>query len=290
MSTANDPRTLAAKLAAESLASVGFHGTAGRAVRLSPLRELLFVKKVTRMENLSSGEGAIFPLKESQHSFWEAEVVIGRRSTKSRFTFAHELGHQAARLYLDEDIVASWSSDNVRQFCDEFAGQLLVPDELLIGALGFDADSASVNIDITVGMLERLYQRVYAPMAVVIKRLNDLAMQRRISLTNCAMVVCASRSAKRKSHFAPRILTICTPSEWFVPANKRLVSIGMINLDRAFWDNPVLDDGLAVDRLSVWVRNGWRQQEVERPIRYRIYGGSKGSTGNRVMIAVFPGP
>jgi hypothetical protein len=127
-------------------------------------------------------------------------------------------------------------------------------------------------------------------MAVLLRRIDDMVKHGSLRLENCAMVVCAGLSAKQNSDFAPRILTCCSPQEWFFPANKRLVTLGMLNLNRAFFQAPALEEGIAVDRFSVVLREGWRREEMERPIRYIIYDGSKKTRANRTMLAVFPGP
>lgn len=288
MANTNDPRVLAGKLASELLAKIGFDGAAGQAVRLTRLRNLLYVNRPKRDAHLSEREGAL--VSKPTRFLWDADLMLGPSSSKSRFTYAHELGHQAANLFVSEEILTSWAPDNVRRFCDEFASQLLVPDNLLTESLRLETCHAGTHVELTVEKVEKLYRRLRVPMAVVVKRLSDITLTQRIRLMNCVIVVCANRSAKQKTHFAPRILTSCVPLAWFLPANKRLVSLGLKNLDRAFWENQILNEGLAVDNLTVWVRAGWRRESVERSIDYRIYPGEKGINSNRVMIAVFPGP
>jgi hypothetical protein len=182
------------------------------------------------------------------------------------------------------------ANDQTRQFCDEFAGRLILPDGLLLAALhAFSVDTA-LPFELTISLIDGLYRRVGAPMATVLKRLDDAIHEKGLRIRNCAMLVCAAFSAKRHSEFAPRIHTSCTPPEWFLPSNKRLSSLGMSNLNRAFWEAPLLKDGLAIDRFTVWLRQSWRKETVERTFRYRIYGPPEDRPDRRVMLALFPGP
>jgi hypothetical protein len=229
----------------------------------------------------------------AQLSLWGAEkarIVVGRRGVTSRFTYAHELAHWAARLGVPEEVCSTWSPNEIRQFCDEFAGRLLVPNELLMASLITASIDPAIPFELTIPLVETLYRHIRAPMAAVIKRLDDGVREGRLRIANCAVLVCAARSAKRNSNYAPRILACCTPPEWFLPANKRLTTLGMSNLDRAFWEAEPLGLGFAVDRFTVWVREGWRKQVVERAIRYRIYEASKGQRAKSVMLALFQGP
>ena len=243
---------------------------------------------------MSPREGAVRPIT-SQLSLIrsdEGRLIVGEDEggITSRFTYAHELAHWAAQTRLPEEFCSSWSADAVRQFCDEFASRVLVPSDLLLAMLPPAPAKPGGRLDLAISLIEELRRRLRAPMATVVKRINDAVDEGLIRVSDCAMLVCAGRSAKRNSDYAPRILTCCTPSEWFLPANKRLTTLGMLNLDRMFWEAPPLQEGFAVDRLTVWVRDGWRKESVERPIQYRIYAAASTDSAKRSMLSVFPGP
>jgi hypothetical protein len=77
----------------------------------------------------------------------------------------------------------------------------LVPNELLMSTLRDASVDPARAFQITV-----VDRHVQAPMATVLKRIDDAVKEGRLRITNCAMLVCAGRSAKRNSHYAPRIL------------------------------------------------------------------------------------
>jgi hypothetical protein len=292
MRAAREKKILARQLATECLKDAGYEPEACRSVRLVPVRRVLLVKQVHRLTGLSAREGAILPL-EPQLSLWhadEAKVIVGGKGITLRFTYAHELAHWAARLRLPEEECAKWSADEVRQFCDEFAGRLLVPDELLISSLRETSVDPNRAFQISIPMVESIYRHVQAPMATILKRIGDAVEEGRLRITNCAMLVCAGRSAKRNTDYATRILACCTPLQWFLPANKRLMTLGMSNLDQAFWKAPPIRLGFVVDKFTVWSREGWQRESVQRPISYKIYAAGKSQHASRVMLSLFPGP
>src|SRR5947209_4188154 len=110
MLVAQEPRSVARQLAGECLKEVGFQPENRRPVHLVPLRRLLLVK-VRRLPNLSPREGAVLPLTP-QLSLWESEqarLVVGddEAGITSRFTYAHELAHWAARLQLPDEVCSA---------------------------------------------------------------------------------------------------------------------------------------------------------------------------------------
>lgn len=292
MPVVREKMMLARQLAAECLKDSGYDPEVCQSVRLVPLRRVLLVKQVHRSTGLSAREGAVFPL-EPQLSLWhadEAKVIVGGKGITLRFTYAHELAHWAARLRLPEEVCATWSPHEVRQFCDEFAGRVLLPNELLISSLRETSVDPNSEFQLTIPMVESMYRHIQAPMATVLKRIRDAVEEGRLRITNCAMLVCAGRSARRNTDFATRILVCCTPLRWFLPANKRLMTLGMSNLDRAFWEAPSFLEGFVVDKFTVWSREGWRRESVQRPISYKIYAAGKSLHASRVMLSLFPGP
>jgi len=290
MTTNRELKLLAKDLADRCLSEVHYQPENVRPVPLIPLRRLLHIKRVQHLTSISPRQGAVMPFSSQLPLLEEARILLGKSGITTRYTYAHELGHWAARLRLSQDIWSGWSMDQTRQFCDEFAGRLILPDGLLLAALHAFSIDTTLPFELTISLIDGLRRRVGAPMTTVLKRLDDAIREVGLRIRNCAMLVCATYSAKRHSEFAPRILTSCTPPEWFLPSNKRLSSLGMSNLNRAFWEAPLLKDGLAIDRFIVWPRHSWRKQTVERAIRYRIYGPAEGRPDRRVMLALFPGP
>jgi len=269
-------------------------------VRLSKLRKRLGVSEERRGVRVSpSIHGSLwvnraplgFDAPEAGIEVAFSESQIGRM----RFTVAHELGHQYARLLLPPELTRAWSPVEIERFCDQFAAQVLVPDALLEEAISTFLIDVSVpgsetrprRLKLRIGDIEALYRRLRVPMATVLVRLQDLSLRKDLAVEFCALEVTASTSLARRENYGPRVLVSCTPTDWFLPANKRLSTLGFSNLAAQFWSAPTLVERVAYDRFAVFLRKGWRRLELEGEIRYKIYPASPQA---RVMLAVFSVP
>jgi hypothetical protein len=288
---------LAKRAAEECLRLIGY-STPGP-VRLSKLGKHLRIVEERRGVRVSpSVKGALwvhptplgFEAPEADVEVAFSESQVGRM----RFTVAHEFAHQYARLLLPPELTEAWSPAEVRRFCHEFAAHLLVPDALLehsISSFLFDGSAPSSQrrtdrLKLGIADIEALYRRLRVPMAAVLVRLRELALRKQLFLEFCALEITAATSTTRRENYAPRILASCTPPHWFFPPNKRLITLGFSNLAAQFWSAPPLVERVAYDRLTVFLREGWRRLEVDAEIRYKIYPAAPRA---RVMLAVIPG-
>lgn len=272
-------------------------------VRLRDIRRMLLIKRVKRSQWLSPREGAMFmdSNRSSQLSlFPEIEISIGRNTITSRFTYAHELAHCIATTDIAPQDLAIWSKHELEQFCDEFASQILVPDDLLLSELGkLRKEQKWDGKYLTPKVMEALYRTLRAPLSVIVKRMDDILrsydetpefVEVLGSFRSCVMVVCLGISRKRQANRAPRILTRCLPKPWFIPNNKRLETVGMTNLNRAFFDSPVLEQRRVFDYFTMWNRQSKRLEKIGQPIDYCLYPGSSVRQEARVMLATFELP
>gem|GEM_PF-6962409 len=288
----------ARRAAEECLRLIGYSAPAP--VRLSKLSKRLRISEERRGVRVSpSVQGSLwvhraplgFDALEADIEVAFSESRIGRM----RFTIAHELGHQYARLCLPPELTEAWSPAEIERFCDEFAAQLLVPDALLEEAIrhflidgsGPGSHMRARRLKLRISDIEALYKRLRVPMATVLVRLHKLALRADFALEFCALEITAGTSLRRRENYAPRVLVSCTPPDWFIPANKRLSTLGFSNLAAQFWSAPPLVERAAYDRFTMFRREGWRRQEFDGEIRYKIY---PAGTRARVMLAVFPVP
>jgi hypothetical protein len=263
-------------------------------VRLSRLSKWLGISEQRTFHPSHSVRGSLWTHLAPLGFEAGARIEVGIPNSRPgllRFTVAHELAHQYARLYLPSEVTQVWSARDVRRFCHEFAAHVLLPASLLESALCpfVRASSLSVapggppRLRLQIRDIEGLCRRLRVPMVSLLIRLHQMAMRREVALEFCALEVAARTSQRRMQNYAPRLLASCTPREWFLPANKRLSTLGFTNLAAAFWTSPPLAERVAYDRFTVWLRDGWRHQQVEGEIRYKVY---PGSGGTRVMLAI----
>ena len=129
-------------------------------------------------------------------------------------------------------------------------------------------------------------RRLLISMSCLVARLQEAANDGLITLHNCAFIAASSVSAKRRTDYAPRIVTACTPPIWFIPHNKRLATLGLAYLSESFWTARPYVKMTAEDTIMVQMRDTWRRAKITRLFQYILYGKSP----SRVLLAVFDGP
>lgn len=274
------PRVIASRLADRALSEAGYAPVRCRPVPLINIMRALRLKR--RPASEPSAACLWEPGSQQIALFGDAEISVGTAGLRRRFIIAHEMAHQAARLYLASEETLRWSPQDWHTYCQEFAGRLILPDALLLGTVG-----TASPLHLTIAGLAALQRAFRVPMACLLKRLNDASTQGLLTLTNCAFLAAPGLSLRRQRDYAPRVVVSCMPREWFVPANKRLYTLGLLTLARAFWSAEPLVPGTLYDHLHIWHRRPWRQETLQLPFRYVIY---PARPGPRVMLAVFPAP
>jgi hypothetical protein len=265
-------------------------------VRLSKLAKRLAVLETRKRTGSSTSvEGSLW-IRRTPLGFdgpeADIEVAFGEsRIGRMRYTVAHELAHQYARLSLPEDLTKHWQPRDVRVFCDSFAAQLLTPDGLLAEEIRrqFPHLKSTSRGSLAPGIqdIETLHRRLRVPMSTVLLRLSEYAARMGITLDNIMLEVTAQTSLRKKENYAPRVLAACTARRWYIPRNKRLSTLGLSNLASAFWGADTLTEGRVYDRVTVFERGSWRKYSWESVIAYKIFASRP---ANRVMLAVFGVP
>lgn len=145
--------------------------------------------------------------------------------SRQRFTIAHEIGHavlaQASGLPLQQI-----TGREVESFLDEFASQVVLPDELLRRWFSMYLGRISVR-SIEVGA-----ERSGVSIPVFVKRLGEGDF-----LDQCMKGVIIgglARSRRRRKEEALRVMISSYPTWGFVPYNRRFVSMGFTWGDRLF--------------------------------------------------------
>jgi hypothetical protein len=202
---------------------------------------------------------------------------------RRRFTLAHELAHRVVELYLGPQVTEGIRGPRLRRLIDECASRILLPDSLLVLAAGAEAHS----LELTIPWLDDMHRRVGVSISCLLKRLNDAAIESLVGLTNGAFLAAPDVSRRRQIDHAPRVVSSCVPCGWFIPANKRLSSLGLRSLPGLFWQAEPFEARAAEDTLTVSCnqKDGWRPFTLTAHFHYVIYQAEAGK--RRCMLAVF---
>ncbi|HEX2897520.1 MAG TPA: ImmA/IrrE family metallo-endopeptidase [candidate division Zixibacteria bacterium] len=230
--------------------------------------------------------GTLWTISSEQPDlFGEYEAAINTVGYGSRFVLAHELAHRVAMLFVGKREFDEWSEVQRRRFLDEFASRLILPNEVLINSVGQEKSSIALSID----WLDQAHRKLGVSLSCLLKRLNDAERERLIKLQNCSFTCFPSLSLQQRKNFALRTFSVCTPSRLFLPSNKRLSSIGLVNLDKLYWSEQGFRSGVVEDRIMFAIHHEvWKQLNVECLVKYRIFPSDRPDT--RCLIAVFDAP
>lgn len=281
MAVANLAKTLAANL----LKEVGFNPQTLRPVPLQKIAKSLDVPVVYReSDSLLRPEAALWERTTPQPSlFGDVEAEIWAQGLQRRFALAHELAHRVAYLRLTTGQTQDWTNKNWKDFLDEFAGRLLLPNSLIVSVI-----NPETPLELTIQLIDSVHRRLGVSISCFLKRLNDADCEGVLQLANGALMASPAVSAKQRTNYAPRILAICAPRQWFIPSNRRLSSLGLHSLSKLFWDADPFVIGVAEDKLMVLQRPNWQSVSINQTFHYVIY--PLKSLKQKVMLATFRGP
>ncbi|MBD0372151.1 MAG: hypothetical protein ICV60_15020 [Pyrinomonadaceae bacterium] len=276
---------LAKRLASDLLKEAGINSEAPTPVPLQKIAKALDVPVVYReMDSPLRAEAVIWERTAAQPSlFGDVKAEIWGQGIQKRFALAHELSHRVAHLWLAKGQTESWTNKDWKDFLDEFAGHLLLPNSLLLSVV-----NPNTPLELTIQWIDLVHRQLRVSISCLLKRLNDADYEGILRLANGALVATPALSAKQKTNYAPRIQTICAPRQWFIPSNRRLSSLGLHSLSKLFWNADPFTIGIAEDKLIVLQRPDWQSISVNQTFHYVIYPIRSGE--QKVMLATFRGP
>jgi len=215
-------------------------------------------------------------------TFHQYEAEIYCPWAKGRFTFAHELSHVVLKEKFSSER-EELTQAQVESVCNRAASRILLPDFLLVQMLG---DGSSTRL--TIETLETWSRRARVSFSTLVIRIDELLRQSVVRSANAALVISLTRSRRSGTHLAPRIVARCWPSQFFVPSNKRLATLGLTLLAERFCSTPLFVEDEVMETASIWNNLDRQKVNVSLMIKYKIYawGNRSNATANRTMIAI----
>jgi len=195
----------------------------------------------------------------------------------SRFTLAHEIAHQLYQMSDRPVSAPNWSAEDWRLQFDTCAAHILLPDSALRTLL-------PTEIELSPQLLIEASARARVSLSLLISRVGELSRQGGIRLLNGAIIAAPAVSARKKEHYAPRVITSCLPRNWYLPNNKRLSSLGARALEEAFWIQDAWKERHSEGELRVWDRIQRRREAV--PVRFVAKVFTSKVASRRVMLAI----
>lgn len=227
-------------------------------------------------------DGALCPLTSGQLDLFQVEARIWSTGSRRRFTIAHELAHRAAELYLHPRETLNWDYRTWKTFLDLLASRLLLPDDLLLDAIRETPDR------ITLDWIQSTSSQLRVSISCMVTRLADAVRELDLPLSTCILVLANGVSAKRKTNYAPRIVSRCTPPTWFIPVNKRVSSLGMRALSEALTAGRLYSSAVLEDTIEMWSISERRKRLVRRDFNYVIF--KLDADAGHIMLATFEPP
>lgn len=257
-------------------------------------------------------------LEAKEGSGFVVRILYPRYTTRARFTLAHEIGHTffygrgtgTRQRLAPYSRITAYGADPKKSeaieewFCNEFALELMLPE----------AASAQLTAEISQCLspaemlfaIERSQRRYKTTIETTLRRLNQTG-----GIANDILVVILRRASHVKTKRDPAVrVTALFPrpaGKWFLPPNRRAVSIGLRGANTLFdwWNSfPQREPGKEykrrngvfsldeVDRSFVVYENvfpkgrcheliqvnarrstecTWKELTVEVPVLYRLY-------------------
>lgn len=276
---------LAKKLASDLLKETGVNAQTSAPIPLQKIAKALDVPVVYHeLDSPLRPEAAIWERGAEQPSlFGDMRAEIWAQGLQKRFALAHELSHRVAHIWLAKGQTDAWTNKDWKDFLDEFAGHLLLPNSLLLSAI-----NPNIPLELTIEWIDLVHRQLRVSISCLLKRLNDADYEGILRLANGALIATPALSSKQKTNYAPRIQTICAPRQWFIPSNRRLSSLGLHSLSKLFWNAAPFTIGIAEDKLIVLQRPDWQSVSINQTFHYVIY--PLRSREQKVMLATFRGP
>lgn len=232
-----DLRLGARVLARRVLAQAGIRVSSGiKAVPVLELGNALGVSPLLHA-TISGGAGSI----RREEDGFKIAINFNDPIPRQRFTVAHEIGH--AVLARESQLpVYQVVGAPIERFLDEFASQILLPDELIENWFSDNLGRVSVKtIEVGAGT-----SGVSIP--VFVKRLGEGQL---LSVCKKGVVVGSlSTSRRRGVEKALRISVASFPAWGFLPFNRRFVSIGLKRGDSLFGKSLRQGSGTALEEVD----------------------------------------
>lgn len=204
------------------------------------------------------------------HGHDSIHVKPGLEWNTRRYTLAHEVGH----WYLQERRPAALSKEDEEAFCNEFAGELLVPREVLLEWTR-RAELAGERISLET-VLEGA-RRAGVGHFVFVRRLMLSAIAQKLDARALIFVARPGVARTTRAQMALRVESVSPPSSLFIPTNRRLVSIGLGSVQRSFEEMKHLERRTYVGYLEA--KNRWRSSrpvQVTCEVSYMKFGKAQG--------------
>jgi hypothetical protein len=270
----------ARRLAGHLLKSIDYDPTRSTIVPLNDCAEYLQASIKSTAGTSIKVYGALWASQPAQPElFGDFEIAIARSGYPGRFTLAHELAHRAADTWLTKAELSTWTFSQKKLFFDGFAGHLLLPDELLLTVLPV---SNGQQIELSLSALKHLRSTFHVSYSCLIKRLNDLTVDRRLALRNVIFSAAAAVSATKRTDYAPRVIVASTPIGFFIPANTRLKSLGLSSLADLYWAGTPYTESYSEENIHITARNNWKLRNMKCMFQYVIFVLNH---GGRLMLA-----
>ncbi len=202
-------------------------------------------------------------------------VEVADASVRSRFTLAHELAHIIlAEICKDE---RSTYDVNLRErICNLAAGQILVPSAVIQKRL-----SCAPCVMWDIASLEQWSAGLQVSLAVLITRLDEVSRRVAPEMANGVLLVRSGLSRKKRLDLSPRVAARCLPRDWFIPFNKRLGTIGFLNLRERFYSATPFRQNSVQDTIVAWNQARNAVRTVRTTVEYKVY---YMSSGERIML------
>lgn len=215
-----------------------------------------------------------------QPSLFEPSQVahITASGTRMHFTVAHELAHVLIDQLPSAESTEALSHDEVERLADRIAAELVLPlsvvaacaDEIWRDGLSLEWISDSAR-------------RLGVSLTALVARLSELVRSEQRILDSGVVVAMEGVSARQRLDYAPRLVASCLPVRFFLPHNKRLVSVGARRLDDLCRSAPPFDIISGEESLLMWNRALRTQEALIAEFRCQVL--LAGAQRARLLVA-----
>lgn len=270
-----DPIELARLLSRQLLDQCGYQVISLKRVPLLALARYLGVTVTFSQQRV---RGSLWAIDEDQPDLFTNYLAkIRQEGLASRFTLAHELGHRAGRLYLNASQTSLWKSSEWKIFVDTFAGNVLLPDDLLLLSL------RHLSAPFHLHDLVKLSCLLGASISCLLVRMRQLLATVTIEFDQVIILATAALSRRSLKDYGPRVLISLSPIGSFIPHNTRLASLGSTSLAGIFSSAPPFVEGTVEDDMRIWESSTRCARYIKLTFKYVVF---LASNQDRLLLSV----
>lgn len=200
---------------------------------------------------------------------------------RGRFSLAHELGHRILDLHTDTVEKSGWKSKDQEAAASLTASYLLMPDSWLRTIV-----DSSAPLEMELDWIFATAKQLRVSSSSFINRLNCATLDGLLLIQNCALAAFASADRGAPSGRTARVIAVCTPVEWSISNHGPLSTLGMSQLQQAFWSATPFKRNLLEDTVRVRLRKTSRHLLISRTFDFIVFE----HEARRDFFTTFGGP